>query len=173
MSKNLERCPSGLRSWSWKPVIRQRTVGSNPTLSAKGKHLQVSASALLAVVLETRRCFLCICKSASFALYCICRAFGTLAGGRKRLYCWSQMSCFFLLLLFYGDRWYNNADTVLVVSARELEAATPRDSSCTVSGAVDKELEARSKATEVIRCTYCLQVLFYTSFLHLFLQIRI
>ena len=31
----MERCPSGLRSWSWKPVMRQRTVGSNPTLSAR------------------------------------------------------------------------------------------------------------------------------------------
>ena len=31
----MERCPSGLRSRSWKPVILQGTVGSNPTLSAK------------------------------------------------------------------------------------------------------------------------------------------
>ena len=30
----MERCPSGLRSQSWKLVMRQRTVGSNPTLSA-------------------------------------------------------------------------------------------------------------------------------------------
>ena len=30
----MERCPSGLRSWSWKPVIPEGTVGSNPTLSA-------------------------------------------------------------------------------------------------------------------------------------------
>ena len=29
-----ERCPSGLRSWSWKPVMSKGTVGSNPTLSA-------------------------------------------------------------------------------------------------------------------------------------------
>ena len=32
---SLERCPSGLRSWSWKPVMLNGTVGSNPTLSAK------------------------------------------------------------------------------------------------------------------------------------------
>ena len=32
----MERCPSGLRSWSWKPVIPHGTVGSNPTLSARG-----------------------------------------------------------------------------------------------------------------------------------------
>ena len=31
---HMERCPSGLRSWSWKPVIPKGTVGSNPTLSA-------------------------------------------------------------------------------------------------------------------------------------------
>ena len=30
----MERCPSGLRSWSWKPVTPQGAVGSNPTLSA-------------------------------------------------------------------------------------------------------------------------------------------
>ena len=30
----MERCPSGLRSWSWKPVTQQCAVGSNPTLSA-------------------------------------------------------------------------------------------------------------------------------------------
>ena len=30
----MERCPSGLRSWSWKPVMLNGTVGSNPTLSA-------------------------------------------------------------------------------------------------------------------------------------------
>lgn len=29
----MERCPSGLRSWSWKPVIPKGTVGSNPTFS--------------------------------------------------------------------------------------------------------------------------------------------
>ena len=34
----MERCPSGLRSRSWKPVIPQGTVGSNPTLSAKNKY---------------------------------------------------------------------------------------------------------------------------------------
>ena len=31
---NVERCPSGLRSWSWKPVTPKGAVGSNPTLSA-------------------------------------------------------------------------------------------------------------------------------------------
>ena len=31
--KHMERCPSGLRSWSWKPVILKGTVGSNPTFS--------------------------------------------------------------------------------------------------------------------------------------------
>ena len=30
----MERCPSGLRSWSWKPVTPQGAVGSNPTFSA-------------------------------------------------------------------------------------------------------------------------------------------
>ena len=30
-----ESCPSGLRSWSWKPVIPKGTVGSNPTFSAR------------------------------------------------------------------------------------------------------------------------------------------
>ena len=30
----MEMCPSGLRSWSWKPVTPQGAVGSNPTLSA-------------------------------------------------------------------------------------------------------------------------------------------
>ena len=35
ITRFMERCPSGLRSWSWKPVMRQRTVGSNPTLSAR------------------------------------------------------------------------------------------------------------------------------------------
>ena len=30
----MESCPSGLRSWSWKPVTPQGAVGSNPTLSA-------------------------------------------------------------------------------------------------------------------------------------------
>ena len=29
-----ERCPSGLWSWSWKPVISQGTEGSNPSFSA-------------------------------------------------------------------------------------------------------------------------------------------
>ncbi len=29
-----EWCLSGLKSWSWKPVIPQGTVGSNPTYSA-------------------------------------------------------------------------------------------------------------------------------------------
>ena len=29
-----EGCPSGLRSWSWKPVTPQGAVGSNPTSSA-------------------------------------------------------------------------------------------------------------------------------------------
>ena len=49
----MDRCPSGLRSRSWKPVIRQRTVGSNPTLSAKYPVLAVHflMSALLAVIL--------------------------------------------------------------------------------------------------------------------------
>ena len=32
-----ERCPSGLRSQSWKLVMGQPTVGSNPTLSANNK----------------------------------------------------------------------------------------------------------------------------------------
>ena len=31
----MERCPSGLWSWSWKPVMPQGTGGSNPSLSAK------------------------------------------------------------------------------------------------------------------------------------------
>ena len=31
---HLERCLSGLKSRSWKPVIPQGTVGSNPTFSA-------------------------------------------------------------------------------------------------------------------------------------------
>ena len=35
VKKITERCPSGLRSWSWKPVMLNGTVGSNPTLSAK------------------------------------------------------------------------------------------------------------------------------------------
>ena len=35
-----ESCPSGLRSWSWKPVIPKGTVGSNPTLSALMSWLQ-------------------------------------------------------------------------------------------------------------------------------------
>ena len=30
---DVERCPSGLRSWSWKPVTPQGAVGSNPTFS--------------------------------------------------------------------------------------------------------------------------------------------
>ena len=34
VKKITERCPSGLRSWSWKPVMLNGTVGSNPTLSA-------------------------------------------------------------------------------------------------------------------------------------------
>ena len=34
IKKITERCPSGLRSWSWKPVMLNGTVGSNPTLSA-------------------------------------------------------------------------------------------------------------------------------------------
>ena len=40
----LERCPSGLRSQSWKLVIPQGTVGSNPTLSAMILYLEKYSS---------------------------------------------------------------------------------------------------------------------------------
>lgn len=35
MVATVERCPSGLRNWSWKPATPQTSVGSNPTLTAK------------------------------------------------------------------------------------------------------------------------------------------
>ena len=40
----MERCPSGLRSWSWKPVTPQGAVGSNPTLSATTSCYQIGSS---------------------------------------------------------------------------------------------------------------------------------